>query len=119
MRGRSVLVVEDSPDVAALMVEVLEDAGWSVIVTAQAADAVDAAKRLSPDVVLFDDKIGQTSAYDLYQMLVNEGDQSLAVLCSGSNSAVEVAADLGLPFLQQPFDIDELVRVVEAAASSE
>ena len=52
--GLAVLVVEDDPGVAALLVEVLAGAGYAPTTTNSALGAAALARRLRPAVVLFD-----------------------------------------------------------------
>jgi hypothetical protein len=40
-----------------------------------------------------------------------------AVLCSGWSDTEARAIEMGLPFVKKPFDIDEFLRVVNAATN--
>ncbi len=119
--GATVLVVEDEPAVRSLTAAVLEQAGYGVVTAATGRLALDA-WRASPDpiaavvtdIVMPDGMTGP----ELARVLRAE-DPELPVIFVSGYSADTASAGLsledGVNFLQKPFQLSTLTRVVRRA----
>jgi signal transduction histidine kinase/CheY-like chemotaxis protein len=114
-RMLSVLLVEDDPDVAELLMEVLESFGHHVRHVPTGAAALEAlGDSYRPDVVLTDIMMpGGVSGLALVQELRIRTPGLPVVLATGySDKAAEVQR-AGLPVLRKPFRASELAAVLE------
>ncbi len=119
--GAKVLVVEDEPAVRSLTAAVLEQAGYGVVTAATGRLALDA-WRASPhaiaamvtDVVMPDGMTGPELA-----RILRAEDPDLPVIFVSGYSADTTSAGLpledGVNFLQKPFQLSTLTRVVRRA----
>ncbi len=82
-----VLLVEDSPDAAESTKMVLEAYGWRVTHVATCADALDAAGRLEPDVILTDLGLPDGSGIEIGRQL---GERLPVVALSGYGAASDL-----------------------------
>ncbi|UPG73238.1 DUF4118 domain-containing protein [Roseomonas gilardii subsp. gilardii] len=109
--GRSVLLVEDQPDLRRLMEETLREAGLRVQAAADGAGALEALRASLPDLLLADVALpGGVSGTELARYLCGRHPGARVLLMSGlQDRDVE---DTGFPFLRKPFGRDELLKVV-------
>jgi signal transduction histidine kinase len=109
--GRSVLLVEDQPDLRRMMEETLREAGWRVQAVADGAGALEALRTSLPDLLLTDVVLpGGVSGTELGRYLCGRYPGARVLLMSGlQDHDVE---GTGFPFLGKPFGREELLRVV-------
>jgi CheY-like chemotaxis protein len=91
---RTVLVVDDHESFRRFACRLLESAGFSVLDEAEdGASAVEAVRRLRPDVVLLDVLLPDTTGFEVAELLSAEPSRPVVVLTS-SRSAGEFSAAL-------------------------
>ena len=117
--GQRVLVVDDEPDIVALIVYHLAKAGYRVSTAATGSDGLDAARREHPALVILDLMLPGISGYDvLEQLRASEATRNVGVLML--TARVEEADRVrGLAlgaddYLTKPFSPQELVLRVGA-----
>jgi CheY-like chemotaxis protein len=92
--SRTVLVVDDHQSFRRFARRLLESAGFRVLDEAEdGASAVEAVRRLQPDVVLLDVLLPDTTGFDVAELLSAEPSRPLVVLTS-SRRAAEFAGSL-------------------------
>ena len=119
MADRSVLVVEDDPELRTIYQEVLSDGGFEVIA---ARDGVDALEILdgewTPCVLLLDLRMPRMSGWELVARLRADDrwDHLPLIIVAAYYRIAEEAERLGAhAWLQKPIDIGRLVGIVEDA----
>lgn len=117
--GQRILVVDDEADIVALIVYHLAKAGYRVSTASTGTDALDAARRERPALIVLDLMLPDFSGYDvLEQLRASEATQSVGVLML--TARVEEADRVrGLAlgaddYLTKPFSPQELVLRVGA-----
>src|SRR5438128_264845 len=79
--GQRILVVDDEPDIVALIVYHVAKAGYRVSTASTGTDGLDAARRENPALVILDLMLPGMSGYDvLEQLRASEPTQSIGVL---------------------------------------
>lgn len=117
--GERILVVDDEPDIVALVVYHLAKAGYRVSTAATGPDAVQLAKRELPSLVVLDLMLPGMSGFEvLAQLRDNVSTAGLAVLMLTARKeepdrikGLELGAD---DYLTKPFSPQELVLRVGA-----
>lgn len=113
-----ILIVEDEPDVADLVADVLQMEGYSShICTGETA--LDDALRFRPDLVLLDLMMPVMDGFEVARRLrANQQTHDLTiVVMTAMHDAASRAQEVGTPyFIAKPFDIAELLRIVNKAA---
>jgi CheY-like chemotaxis protein len=110
-----VLVVEDEPEVRALVGALLDVEGIPYRTAAHGGEALARVREARPAVVLLDIHMPQVSGPDFCERLHTEGsrdDITIVVMTAAAQAAEyerQCAADATLP---KPFDIDQLLAVV-------
>ena len=109
-----VLVVDDDPDMVQIVVAVLEEAGFAARGVESGEQALDAAAKEMPALVLLDMLMPAMNGWDCaYELRARYGRSLPIVVVSAAEHAeswrVEVGADA---VLAKPFDVDELLRIV-------
>jgi len=117
-----VLSIDDEPEVLDSIKELLEGAGFAVVTTNDAEKGLELAKSFRPDAVVLDIIMPQMDGYQFCKAL-KECEQTAAipvVFLTG----VDPQDDSGKAFLaggqlfvKKPFRIEELVEVINIAAT--
>jgi CheY-like chemotaxis protein len=108
--GSSILVVDDERFIVELIADVLEDEGYSVDRAFDGAQAVRVINQSRPDLVIADIMMPNVDGLELLDHVQHRPDPIPVVLMS----AVRAPRDLNTPFLPKPFDIRDLLAMVEA-----
>jgi two-component system phosphate regulon response regulator PhoB len=120
--AKRLLLVEDEPDVARLLVFNLEAAGWSVSHVALGLDALARARVEQPVVVLLDVMLPDMSGFDVCRRLrasPESADVGVLMLTARGDpddriTGLEVGAD---DYVVKPFVVREVILRVAALAS--
>jgi CheY-like chemotaxis protein len=105
----TVLVVDDDRDVRESVAAVLEDAGYDVELAENGAQALACLRRGRPDLMVLDLMMPIMSGWEVLEVLREEpelGDVHVLVLSA-------VRAPGGLPRLEKPMRLDELLTSVQ------
>jgi signal transduction histidine kinase/ActR/RegA family two-component response regulator len=118
---RRVLVIEDNPDAAEMMRELLEIAEHEVAVAADGRAGVDRALALRPDVVLCDIGLPEMDGYAVARALRAEASLASTLLVAVSGYALPEdlarASEAGFDrHLAKPVGLDQLGAVLATAA---
>jgi len=118
--GATVLVVEDEGLVRVLTREVLEGAGYRVLVAAGADEALRIFDETggSIDLLLTDLVLPGTSGVDLSRALRQKMPGMRVLLVSGYDNGMLGPEERAIPFLQKPFDRASLLAKVQEVLST-
>jgi len=110
-----VLIVDDDPQINEGLSELLSDR-WEVHTAATGREAIVAFGEFSPDVVLLDIQLPDTTGIDLLSQFKMYSETTAVIMMSGIGTLDRVVESMKLgaeTFLQKPFDYDTLVAVLE------
>jgi DNA-binding NarL/FixJ family response regulator len=115
--GATVLVVDDDETSRELISTLLARAGMSTVAAANGEEAMAAARRHAPKLVLLDVRLPDVSGYEVCRQLRDEFDQQVAIVfVSGARTeSFDIAAGLLLgadDYVVKPFSADELLARV-------
>ncbi len=112
----SVLVVEDEPAIATAVARRLSAEGWQVETVGDGLQAVDAAARLSPDVVVLDVMLPGIDGLEVCRRI--QADRPVPVLMlTARDDETDMLIGLGVgadDYMTKPFSMRELVARVKA-----
>jgi CheY-like chemotaxis protein len=114
----SVLIVEDEADLGALLSDVLQTAGFSVVL-ATSGRAEERVRDSVPAVIVTDYMMPGMNGAEVIQNIRSALADATppVVLVTGMDNAEELAARVGAAaFLRKPFDMDEFVDAVQRVA---
>ncbi|HZS94861.1 MAG TPA: hypothetical protein VFA78_08695 [Chloroflexota bacterium] len=115
MEHKCVVVLEDDPDLAALVVELLSEHDYDVVVVTDPEELLATAARRHPCVALVDST--NPSHFDLWWVgppLAAIGSPPIAFTAhSGAQAAFEADSHDFVGVIPKPFDADEFLRVVD------
>jgi CheY-like chemotaxis protein len=120
--ARRVAIVEDNADSRVVLAELLELLGHTVLTAANGREALSLVAEDPPEVFLVDiglpDLDGYTLARALRQTEGGRGARLIAVTGYASSQDVQKARDAGFDaHVTKPFEIDELVRLLQSHPS--
>jgi DNA-binding response OmpR family regulator len=113
---KTVLVVDDEPQILRLVRDYLEHSGFSVLTAGTGLDALRSARTGSPDLVVLDLGLPELDGLDVLRELRRAGGLPVIVLTArGEETDKLVGLELGADdYLTKPFSPKELVARVRA-----
>lgn len=117
MRGASVLVVDDDPDLRAMLTEVLSREGYVVHTASHGKEALALLQRLEekPRIILVDLMMPVMTGQELIAAL-REVHALAEIPIAVVTGATEPGSFGEAPRLQKPIDLQALLRIVEQSA---
>jgi DNA-binding NtrC family response regulator len=119
MSTRSVLVVDDEPDIRSLLQEILEDEGYDVSVAETASAAQKAVDEQRPDLVLLDIWMPDMDGVSLLKSWKLSGTLAFPVIMISGHGTVETAVEAtrhgAVDFIEKPVSLAKLLLTVERA----
>ncbi len=110
-----ILVVDDDDQLADVVREVLRDAGYSVATVRHGAAALELMDHVTPDLILLDLTMPIMDGWSFiaqYRRSARAGARIL--LLTANPHAAEIAERLQADgYIQKPFDIEQLVDVIQ------
>lgn len=116
--ARRVLVVDDDPQVADSLADLLCALGFDAYAGYDATQAVRIARRLMPEAAIVDLALPDTHGAELAQRLRREHSGLLLIALTGYPGAAALLARASAPFdhyLLKPVDIDQLEALLGSA----
>jgi DNA-binding response OmpR family regulator len=115
--SKSVLIVDDEPNIVISLEFLLEQAGYQVRVAHDGQEAWEAIQRQPPDLVLLDVMLPRLSGFDLCQKIrENPAWQRMRiVMLTAKGREVEISKGLALgadAYISKPFSTQELLAQV-------
>jgi DNA-binding response OmpR family regulator len=113
---KTVLVVDDEPQIVQLVRDYLEHGGFSVLVAADGATALELARTRKPDLVVLDLGLPALDGLDVTRALRREGALPIIMLTARDDESDKlVGLELGADdYVVKPFSPKELVARVRA-----
>jgi len=106
---REILVVEDDPALAAVMVVLFDDEGYNVRRACDGTSALQEIERAPPDLVVSDISMPGIDGVRLTEEIRKRGMEIPVVLVSAVMKRVPVP---GVTFIPKPFDVEYLLQTV-------
>jgi two-component system phosphate regulon response regulator PhoB len=116
------LLVEDDPDILAMMVTTLGGEGYRVATAEDGAEALAAGRRERPDLIILDLMLPRMNAMQFRAEQLRDPDLSkIPIIClSGASHAATVAFELGtVDCLSKPVDFDRLLALIRTQLASD
>lgn len=117
--SRRVLVVDDDESIRQFIEMALDDDGFEVAVAAEGASALDTAVRFRPHVILLDMRMPGVDGWSFAEAYRDApGPHAPILVLTAARDAEVYAAEIGADaFLAKPFDLAELIRMLNALAA--
>lgn len=114
--GSRVMIVEDDPDIAMLVSDVLAEEGYATSVVTDARQAIETFERVKPDVVTLDVMMPSIDGISLCLELRRNSEVPILFVSAKSDppdrvAGLRIGAD---DYMAKPFDTEELVARVDA-----
>jgi len=122
--GKTILVVDDDPDMVTAITTVLSDTGAVLRTAADGNAALEAALEYEPDVVVLDAMLPKRSGFLVLEKLKNagkkRGSKPFVIMITGNAGKrhQDWAQSLGVDgYINKPFRMERLVESVEKCLS--
>ena len=108
---KTIMVVDDEPDVRNTVKTVLEKNGYKVIPAVNGDDCLEQLKKVTPDLILMDIMMPGTPVKDIVPKIKNIKVSYLSVVRTSEAEKEELTKSKNVVgFIQKPFDIDILLK---------
>ena len=113
---RTILVVDDEPEIVRILRDYLESAGFTVLTAVDGAAAIIAARRDKPDLIVLDLSLPGLDGLDVARALRRDGEAPIIMLTARTDEIDRVAGlELGADdYVTKPFSPREVVARVRA-----
>lgn len=112
-----VLIVDDEPAIRHAVEAVLEDEGFVVATAPNGQAALAALDSARPDAILLDLRMPVMDGYAFLAAYQARPEPRAAVIvCSTASNSAGVVSMGAAGYLRKPFDIDELIAMIERFA---
>ena len=124
---RLVVAIEDDDVLRSVLVDILEEEEYKVVVHGRPEGAQQLVRRLQPAVVLLDLRLGCARATRgwavLDELVLDPATRDIPVIVISADPSLEahapaMYAEQGVWTLPKPFDVTELVDIVDRVAST-
>ena len=117
-----ILIAEDEPDIRELVAFMLRFAGYEVMAASNGEEAVQAAAREVPDLVLLDVRMPRMTGYDACRIMKANPDLHdvpiVFLSAKGQEAEIQSGLEAGAEeYLLKPFSPDELTNRVRTILS--
>lgn len=111
--SKTIVLIEDDISIIEVVTLILQDEGYSVV--AFPVFSLERIKDIRPSLILLDRRIGGIDGQDIARTLQSDSVTASipCVLLSADAQSGTIAKKLHIPFLEKPFDIDDLVAIVK------
>jgi DNA-binding NtrC family response regulator len=120
-QGR-ILVVDDEPDIRALLKDILEDEGYQVSVAPDANQADELKLRETPELILLDIWMPEMDGVSLLKQWNDKQQLNCPVVMMSGHGTVETAVEAtrygAFDFVEKPLSMAKLLRTVKTALDS-
>jgi len=111
------LVVEDEPNILELLAASLRYAGFEVVTAAAGTEAVQAAQRHRPDLIVLDVMLPDMDGFDVLHRLRGGGTRTPVVFLTARDSTEDKIRGLTLggdDYVTKPFSLEEVIARINA-----
>ena len=117
MENVKVLIVDDEPNIRDLLSTSLRFAGFSVHAVANGADAVHAAEKGEPDIILLDVMLPDMNGFSVTKKIRSMGINAPVLFLTARDETEDKITGLtvgGDDYMTKPFSLDEIVARIHA-----
>ena len=117
MEPIKILVVDDEPNIRDLLASGLRFAGFSVLAVGNGNDAVVAAEKGNPDLILLDVMLPDMSGFSVTKKLRSLGIMSPVLFLTARDEVEDKITGLtvgGDDYMTKPFSLDEIIARINA-----
>jgi two-component system OmpR family response regulator len=117
MENVKVLIVDDEPNIRDLLSTSLRFAGFSVHAVGNGADAVNAAEKGAPDIILLDVMLPDMNGFSVTKKIRSMGINAPVLFLTARDETEDKITGLtvgGDDYMTKPFSLDEIVARIHA-----
>jgi two-component system, chemotaxis family, chemotaxis protein CheY len=112
--GRPILVVDDDPEILAMLRDFLESEGLAVRTAANGAEALESLDEVAPALILLDMRMPVLDGWGFAQKVRERKLAYPIVVMTAAESARRWAEEIGATgYIAKPFDVNELLQTIE------
>lgn len=109
----SILVVDDERDIVGFLHDLLEEEGYSVQGAFDGDQAIGILQESKPHLIISDVMMPRVDGHGLLRFVDTLSDEPVPKFILMS-AAAKPTSDLRIPFIEKPFDIEDLLNLVDS-----
>lgn len=110
--SRYALIVDDDPGILCVYELALADLGFTPILVSDSREAVEQARVHRPELIILDQRMPGLTGVELAQQLKAFGPIPLIMVSAGRNVQEAALSAGATAWLEKPFDVDDLIRII-------
>ena len=111
---RPILIVDDDPEILAMLRDFLEGEGMAVRTAANGAEALEALDEAAPALILLDMRMPVLDGWGFAEQFRERQLEYPIVVMTAAESARRWAEEIGATgYIAKPFDVNELLQTIE------
>ena len=111
---RPILVVDDDPEILAMLRDFLEGEGFAIRTATNGAEALEVLEDVAPALILLDMRMPVLDGWAFAERLRERQVAYPIVVMTAAESAGSWADEIGATgYIAKPFDVDELLQTIE------
>jgi DNA-binding response OmpR family regulator len=121
LNRKKLVIFDDDEDLLSICSYFLEQSGWQVSTFTDCTQIIERVSEIAPDVILMDNWIPEEGGITATRALkASDQLKHIPVVYFSANSDIEkLCAEAGADgYLAKPFDLDELVAILEAKTTT-
>ncbi|HEY8757105.1 MAG TPA: response regulator [Candidatus Limnocylindria bacterium] len=112
--ARPILVVDDDPEILAMLRDFLESEGLAVRTAANGAEALEALDHVAPALILLDMRMPVVDGWAFAERFHERALTYPIVVMTAAESARRWAEEIGATgYIAKPFEVNELLETIE------
>ena len=117
---KTILIVEDEPDILEYISTFLEDSGYSTITAANGQEALQKARAEKPDLICLDIMMPKQSGTDFYRKLHKDEELSkIPIVVVSGAAGKHLAVPKPAAIIDKPVDTQKLLDTLSQLLSAE
>lgn len=124
--GRTILVVDDEPDIRKMLSRLLKDRGYQVVEADRGLQALRVVKEQVPDIIILDAMLPEVHGFEIARRI--KGSQKyghipiimISAVYRGWRYAEDVKSSYGVDvYIEKPFRIADILKAIDEVASKQ
>jgi len=112
--ARPILVVDDDPEILAMLRDFLESEGLSIRTASNGAEALEALDDVAPALILLDMRMPVLDGWAFAERFHERALTYPIIVMTAAESARRWAEEIGATgYIAKPFDVNELLEIIE------
>lgn len=113
---KKILIVDDEPNIVMTLDYALQKKGYKVFIARDGEEAVEIAKKETPNLILMDIMMPNMDGYEAYEKIKEIDEQIKLIFLSAKNKTQDIEKGMKMgadDYITKPFSIKKVLETIE------